>query len=105
QNGLRVHYFVQEYFNHLQSSFANVTSPLYINFETRFNGQQNGSRPDLQGLRFSDFIRDCYDQNFKPQFLFNKHLIKDFLEKFVTHFTIDYTLSDRTDEFYSSSLF
>lgn len=104
-NNLRTHYFVMEYIEILRQDFLNVNSILYQNFEQKFNGQQNGSRPDLIGVRFSDFVRDCYTPDFKPQFFFNKYLIKDFLEKFVTHFGIDYTLSDRTDEFYSSSLF
>ncbi len=56
-------------------------------------------------MLFTDFVRNCFDPIFKPQYFFNKFLIKDFLEKYVNHFNISHELDDKTDEYYSSTLF
>lgn len=101
---LRTYYFITEYIQTLKESFRDVTSEVYKLFEQKFNGQLNNSRPELQGVLFADFIRDCYDESFKPHFLFNKHLIKDFFVKYSEHFEINYDWNDKSDEYYASSL-
>lgn len=104
-NDLRTEYFVIEYLNSIDIAFRDINSSLYKNFESKYNGQSNGSRPDLEGMIFTDFVRNCFDPIFKPQYFFNKFLIKDFLEKYVNHFNISHELDDKTDEYYSSTLF
>jgi hypothetical protein len=101
---LRTCYFIEEYIQTLKESFRDVTSEVYKLFEQKFNGQLNNSRPELQGVLFADFIRDCYDDSFKPHFLFNKHLIKEFFINYSEHFEINYDWNDKSDEYYASSL-
>ncbi len=104
-NKLATHYFVIEYIQNLEINFGQVTNPLYIQFEEKFKGQQNNTRKELSGVTFNDFIRDTYHTSFKPQFLFNKFLIKDFLENYLKHFNLDFTFEENSAEYYSSMFF
>lgn len=104
-NAIRTLYFVEEYFANIQFNFGNVTNPLYITFEEKFRGQQNNSRRELDGVNFNDFIRDTYVDYFKPQFLFNKKLIKDFFIEYLNHFNINLNTTEKSEEYYSSLIF
>lgn len=104
-NDLRTSYFVHEYFSNLNINFSNVNSDVFRLFENKFRGQQNNSRPELEGVLFSDFVRDACNPNFQPQYLFNKYLIKDFFVKYLDHFNIVWVNLGKNDEYYSSMLF
>lgn len=104
-NDIRTYYFVQEYFGILQTNFGNVMSSMYTIFEEKFKGQQNSTRREIVGVTFNDFIRDTYDVDFKPEFLFNKYLIKNFFCEFIDHFSLNFNFIDTSEEYYSSFLF
>lgn len=104
-NSIGTLYFVEEYFANLQINFGNVINPLYSTFEEKFRGQQNNSRRELVGVNFNDFIRDTFDVNFKPQFLFNKYLIKDFFVEYLNHFNLNLNTVENSEEYYSSLIF
>lgn len=104
-NNLRTDLFINEYIQNIEIQFNSITSDLYGTFETKFKGQQNGSRPDLEAMQFNDFIRDSLTPTFKKQYFFNKFLIKNFIEEYAKNFGISFEADDKTDEYYSSSLF
>lgn len=104
-NDLRTYFFIMEYIENIESSFKDVNNPLYIDFESKFNSQKNGYRQDLEDVTFSDFIRDAYDVNFSPQYLFNKTLIKEFYINYISRFDLQITFEDNSAEYYSSDLF
>ncbi len=104
-NHLRTDLFIREYIDNLELSFRDVNNPLYIEFESKFSSQKNGYRQDLDDVTFNDFIRDVYEVNFSPQYLFNKTLIKEFYTNFNTHFNLGLLFEDNSAEHYSSDLF
>lgn len=104
-NKIRTHYFVFQYFDNIELEFKNVQSENYILFENKFRGQQNNTRKELDGITFNDFIRDTYNGNFKPEFLFNKYLIRDFFSKYIDHFELSFSFINNTDEHYSTFFF
>jgi len=103
-NPLRTKLFVEEYFCVLESDFSNILSDKYKLFEEKFSGQQNNSRPDIANTNFNDYIRDVAEVNFNHNFLFNKHLIKDFFLSFAKRFNLEHIPEGKSDDYYSARL-
>lgn len=106
---IKIQLFVDQYFSNLIADFSNHMSDRYKLFEKKFNSQKKEARPELVGVTYNDFLKDCLTTgNEKLENLFNKTLISDFVKSFETTFKISILYcseQEESDEFYSSCLF
>lgn len=100
--------FVTHYFTTIKAELMDIRSVKYNDMNAKFRSQKQEERPELAHVEFNDFLSCAFNNdsdNF--QYVFNKHIIKDFIVSFDSHFMTNITnkTDDDTVEYYSSSIY
>ena len=72
----------------------------------KFKSQKTEERTELNGIDFCDFLKCAFSDD-KNQYVFNKDIIKEFVEYFDLEFNTNIldVDDDNTKEYYSSKLY
>lgn len=100
--------FVTNYFTNIKENLTRTTSDEYKEMNKKFKGQKQPERPELENLEFDDFLSCAFngDEN-KYQYVFNKHIIKNFIVSFDEQFGTNITnkTDDDSIEYYASTIY
>lgn len=100
--------FVVSYFRTLKNDLLSVVSDRYKNMYEKFKSQKTDERTELNGVDFGDFLNCTFsDDKNQYQYVFNKDIIKEFVDLFDLEFNTNIldVDDDNTKEYYSSKLY
>ncbi|PGQ49754.1 ATP-dependent nuclease [Bacillus thuringiensis] len=99
--------FTEEHLGNLIAECSNVTSSQNSTLSQKFHSQKKQDRPELEKVRFEDFVKESCANIHLVHFLMNKENIKEFILAFEVHYSVNITSYSSEDkaEVFSRDLF